>query len=258
MKNGGSFLCFMGQFTRLIIFHVLQVGPGRFSLLCPNTGGQQGIESQLRNRHHHIHVPLSPNEVSKKPKNKRLPELVKFIFSILLTQWVNFMFSILLMILIPSPIDILVTTQKPCFSRGMNLRALGIWAIGRTWLASLYGSYSQWSIYCTSIYYDLLMWSSLFQWFLWPQYPNISKHPFSDSLRKTKKNMFFFSFCNHGQGMSRHREKGVVRQVLGIVPNVPVGLAESLKMVNYWKWWTIGNGERGSMWTTPYGYLALI
>ena len=199
-------------------------------------------------------------------KKKGLPELVKFIFSILPTQLVKFIYyTILLMILIPSPIDILVTTQKPCFSRGMNLRALGIWAIGRKWLVSLryptkknrkthsraifwnmflQGSYSQWSIYCTSIYYDLLMWSSLFQWFLWPQYPNISKHPFSDSLRK---NLVPFQLLQPWSGHVKAQGKG--RCKASAWDSAECTCRVRLKVS---KWWTIGNGERGSMWTIPY------
>lgn len=115
---------------------MLQVGPGRF--FCYVQTSEANKKSPTYRNPHHIHAPLYPNEVWKKPKKKGLPELVKFIFSILPTQLVKFIYyTILLMILIPSPIDILVTTQKPCFSRGMNLRALGIWAIGRKWLVSL-------------------------------------------------------------------------------------------------------------------------
>ena len=53
---------------------------------------------------------------------------------------------------------------------------------------------------------------------------NIQTYPNILFQTASEKTLFLFSFCNHGQGMSRHREKGVVRQVLGIVPNVPVGL----------------------------------
>ena len=115
---------------------MLQVGPGRFFLLCPNIGGQQEIANLPKSSSYPC--PALSKRGMKETKKKGLPELVKFIFSILPTQLVKFIYyTILLMILIPSPIDILVTTQKPCFSRGMNLRALGIWAIGRKWLVSL-------------------------------------------------------------------------------------------------------------------------